>query len=42
MYRKKGMFPSTAVGLDDEDYAFVSIDVDFEKSILEGLITITG
>lgn len=34
---KKGLFPNTAVGLEDEDYAFVSIDVDFEKSILEGL-----
>lgn len=34
---KKGLFPATAVGLENEDYAFVSIDVDFEKSILEAL-----
>lgn len=34
---RKGLFPDTAVGLEDERYAFVSIDVDFEKSILEGL-----
>ena len=34
---KKGLFPDTAVGLENERYAFVSIDVDFEKSILEGL-----
>ncbi len=34
---KKGLFPDTAVGLDHERYAFVSIDVDFEKSMLEGL-----
>lgn len=34
---KKGLFPSTAVGMENESYAFVSIDVDFEKSILEGL-----
>lgn len=32
-----GFFPATAVGLEGERYAFVSIDVDFEKSILEGL-----
>lgn len=34
---KKGLFPGTVAGLDDETFAFVSIDVDFEKSILEGL-----
>lgn len=34
---KKGFFPETAAGLENEQYAFVSIDVDFEKSILEGL-----
>ena len=34
---RKGFFPKTMEGLEDKDYAFVSIDVDFEKSILEGL-----
>lgn len=34
---RKGLFPETAMGLEDEEYAFVSIDVDFELSILEGL-----
>ena len=34
---RKGFFPDTTAGLEDEIYAFVSIDVDFEKSILEGL-----
>lgn len=34
---RKGLFPDTAVGLESEEYAFVSIDVDFEKSILEAL-----
>lgn len=34
---KKGLFPNTTIGLENESYAFVSIDVDFEKSILEGL-----
>ncbi len=34
---KKGLFPDTAIGLEHETYAFVSIDVDFEKSMLEGL-----
>lgn len=34
---KVGIFPDTAVGLDGIRYAFVSIDVDFEKSIYEGL-----
>ncbi|MCI9083447.1 MAG: hypothetical protein HFI70_14420 [Lachnospiraceae bacterium] len=34
---RKGLFPDTAIGLENETYAFVSIDVDFEKSMLEGL-----
>ena len=34
---KKGLFPDTVDGLDDETFAFGSTDVDFEKSILEGL-----
>lgn len=34
---RKGLFPDTAEGLEKERYAFVSIDVDFEKSILAGL-----
>lgn len=34
---KKGLFPDTAIGMENEKFAFVSIDVDFEKSILEGL-----
>lgn len=34
---RKGLFPETAKGLEKEEYAFVSIDVDFETSILEGL-----
>ena len=34
---RKGFFPETAIGLENERYAFVSIDVDLEKSILEGL-----
>lgn len=34
---RKGLFPSTSEGLENEKYAFVSIDVDFENSILEGL-----
>lgn len=34
---KKGLFPSTALGMEDKRYAFVSIDVDFENSILEAL-----
>lgn len=32
-----GFFPDTAIGLEEIRYAFVSIDVDLEKSILEGL-----
>lgn len=34
---RKGLFPATAEGLEKETYAFVSLDVDFERSILEGL-----
>lgn len=34
---KKGFFPESAIGLEKEEYAFVSIDVDFENSILEAL-----
>ncbi len=34
---RKGFFPETASGLEHEKYAFVSIDVDFEKSILASL-----
>ena len=34
---KRGLFPDTAVGMENEKYAFVSIDVDFENSILEAL-----
>ncbi|MDE7322313.1 MAG: TylF/MycF family methyltransferase [Lachnospiraceae bacterium] len=34
---KKGLFPDTTEGIESERYAFVSIDVDFEKSILAGL-----
>ena len=34
---KVGFFPGTADGLEGIRYAFVSIDVDFEKSIYEGL-----
>lgn len=34
---RKGLFPETAKGLENEKYAFVSIDVDLEKSILAGL-----
>lgn len=32
-----GFFPDTALGLEDTKFAFVSIDVDLEKSILEAL-----
>jgi hypothetical protein len=32
----KGLFPQTAENIDD-NFAFVSLDVDFEKSTLEGL-----
>lgn len=34
---RKGIFPYTTKGLENIKYAFVSIDVDLEKSILEGL-----
>lgn len=34
---RKGLFPNTAAGMENETYAFVSIDVDLEKSMLEGL-----
>ncbi len=34
---RKGLFPGTAEGLENETYAFVSMDVDFERSTLEGL-----
>lgn len=34
---RKGLFPDTAAGMEDETYAFVSIDVDLEKSIYSGL-----
>jgi hypothetical protein len=34
---RKGYFPETLEGMPDETYAFVSIDVDLEKSIYEGL-----
>lgn len=34
---RKGLFPETAKGLENEEYAFVSIDVDLEKSMLAGL-----
>lgn len=33
---KQGLFPSTAEGLE-ENFAFVSLDVDFEESTLSGL-----
>lgn len=33
---RKGFFPDTVSGLEQETYCFVSIDVDFEQSILEG------
>ena len=34
---RKGYFPETAAGLEDERYAFVNIDVDLYKPILAGL-----
>lgn len=34
---RKGYFPDTAIGLEDEQYAFVNIDVDLYKPILAGL-----
>ncbi len=35
---RKGFFPSTAIGLEDLTYAFVSIDVDLENSIYNSLV----
>ena len=34
---RKGLFPKTLAGLENEKYAFVSIDVDLKESILAGL-----
>lgn len=34
---RKGYFPDTAVGLEEERYAFVNIDVDLYRPILAGL-----
>lgn len=34
---KKGYFPETAKGLEDEQYSFVSIDADLYQPILDGL-----
>ncbi|NBJ02855.1 methyltransferase [Lachnospiraceae bacterium] len=34
---RKGYFPDTAAGLENEQYAFVNIDVDLYKPILAGL-----
>lgn len=34
---RKGFFPDTAVGLEDEEYCFVSIDTDLYKPIKSGL-----
>lgn len=34
---RKGYFPDTAKGLEDEKFAFVSLDTDLYKPILEGL-----
>lgn len=34
---RKGFFPQTAEGLEDETYGFVSLDVDFGKTTLTGL-----
>lgn len=34
---RKGYFPDTAKGLEDECFAFVSLDTDLYKPILEGL-----
>lgn len=34
---RKGYFPDTARGLEDERFAFVSLDTDLYKPILEGL-----
>lgn len=32
-----GLFPESAKGLESKEFAFVSIDVDLEQSILEAL-----
>lgn len=34
---RKGFFPETTVGLEEKVFCFVSLDADFEESILEGL-----
>lgn len=34
---RKGFFPETAAGLEDERFAFVSLDTDFEQPIYHGL-----
>ncbi len=34
---RKGYFPGTAEGLDNLEFCFVSIDVDFEESIYQGI-----
>lgn len=34
---REGYFPETAVGLEDERFAFVSLDMDLYKPILAGL-----
>lgn len=34
---RKGYFPDTAVGFENEQYAFVNIDVDLYKPIMAGL-----
>ncbi len=35
---RKGLFPSTAEGLEDKLYGFVSLDVDLEDSTYAGLV----
>lgn len=35
---RQGFFPKTTIGLEDEKYAFVSIDLDFEKSTYDALV----
>ena len=34
---RKGYFPETAIGLEDERFAFVSLDTDLYKPIMAGL-----
>jgi len=34
---KKGFFPQTAIGLESEEYIFVSIDADLYEPVYEGL-----